>query len=589
MDRSVKITACLIAKNEAVRIKKWLKDAQTYADEIIMVDTGSIDETIELAQQSGAETYSLPWQDDFSAARNAALTHAQGEWIIFLDADETFYHPEQVRGILAHMPIDVEGILVPVVSVDEDAGKQEIQRFPALRIWRNHPARRYVGRIHEALYEAGRPLAKVVQEERLAVCHTGYSSRRVRAKLERNLRLIQQEIEREGEQPRFYRYLADCCYGLGEYELAMVYAKKAIAEEPPTIAGRSALYILALEAMQKLSYSAEECLSFAEQALQENPTSADLKAYCGLMAAKTSEKRKAESYLEVFLSETKQPGRLLQATTANALLPKVWGMLGQLQLQDGELQAAQDSLSQSLQLNRYDEVHLNNWEKLCQLEEKPFLATLSMFYEDTPADKQFLRGWVIHQGQLIYRRALAGNLQLYDYSAVLKQAGTEVQFLFQSLYLSGRQDNLRYEELKDILPEVMQHILEYDTGERETLQSEDADGYLAGLDSMLWCRNNQRLQEYSIIALCFDWPVVLQSAEKLVKQEEWELAFSLYQQVPESAIGETASFWHQVGVCLYHLGEAAAQECFDKAEAAGCQSPDMQSYRIWLKGGRAHD
>lgn len=589
MDRLVKITACLIAKNEAVRIKKWLNGAQTYADEIIMVDTGSTDETIELARQSGAEIYSLPWQDDFSAARNTALAHARGEWIIFLDADETFYHPEQVREILEHQSADVDGVQVPIINVDEDAGKQEIQRFPALRIWRNHPARRYVGRIHEALYEAGRPLSNVVQEQRLAVCHTGYSSRRVRAKLERNLRLIQQEIEQEGEQPRFYRYLADCCYGLGEYELALGYAKKAIAEEPPTVAGRSALYVLALEAMQKLSYSAAGCLSFAEQVLQENSASVDLKAYCGLMAAKSSEKRKAESYLKAFLLEVKQPGRLLQATTAHALLPKVWGTLGQLQLQAGDWQAAKSSLHRSLRLNRYDEEHLNDWEQCCQLEKKSFIETLSMFYEDTAADKQFLRGWMIHQGQLAYRQALAGDLRLYDYSGVLKQAGGEVQFLFQALYLSGRQDNLRYDELKDMLPEVMQHILEYDTGERETLQSEDADGYLAGLDSMLWCRNNQRLQEYSIIALCFDWPVVLQSAEKLVKQEEWELAFSLYQQVPESAIGETASFWHQVGVCLYHLGEAAAQECFDKAEAAGCQSQDIQSYRIWLKGGRAHD
>lgn len=555
MDESVKITACLIAKNEAVRLSEWLQNVKVCSDEIIIVDTGSIDQTVELARQGGAEVYSQMWQEDFSAARNAALSRARGEWIIFLDADETFYHPEQVREILAQQSTAIDGIQVPIVNVDEDAGQQEIQRFPALRIWRNHPARRYVGSIHEALYEAGRPLANVVQEERLAVCHTGYSSRRVRAKLERNLRLIQQEIEREGEQPRFYRYLADCCYGLGEYELALAYAKKAIAEELPTIAGRSTLYILALEAMQKLSYSAAGCLSFAEQALQENPASADLKGYCGLIAAKSSEKQKAVSYLEAFLLEVQQPGKLLQATTVYALLPKVWGTLGQLQLQSGDWRAAKSSLCQSLQLNRYDEGHLNAWEQVCQLEKKPFLETLSTFYEDMPADKQFLQGWVIHQGQLAYRQALGMELLLYDYPAVLKQAGTEVQFLFQALYLSDWQDTQRYMELRNMLPEVMQHILEYAAGERKELQPDDGEGYLAGLDSMVWCRDHQRLQEYSTIALRFDWPVVLQTGDRLVKEAEWELAFSLYQQVPESVLEDAAAFWHQVGICLYHLGE----------------------------------
>ena len=169
-------------------------------------------------------------------------------------------------------------------------------------------------------------------------------------------------------------------------------------------------------------------------------------------------------------------------------------------------------------------------------------------------------------------------------------ASQEVQCLFQALYVRrGNQRQLSNHDGSQMLPEAMQRILEYADARCQKLQAADADAYQAGLDSMLWSRDRQRLNDYVMMALAFDWPVILGIADKLMAREEWQLAFSLFQQVPEDEIEDPGKFWHQVGVCLYYLDETAALECFDKAEAAGCQAPDIAAYRSWMKEACIHD
>ena len=87
---SIKISACTIAKNEALNIGKSIESYKEYVDEIIIVDTGSIDETVEIAEKLGAKVLKFEWKNDFSAAKNYAIDNATGDWILFLDADEIF-------------------------------------------------------------------------------------------------------------------------------------------------------------------------------------------------------------------------------------------------------------------------------------------------------------------------------------------------------------------------------------------------------------------------------------------------------------------------------------------------------------------
>ena len=77
----MKISACVIVKDEAENLPLWLDNMKEFADEIIVVDTGSADNTVELATAAGAAVYSFPWIDDFAAAKNYAIEQATGEWI----------------------------------------------------------------------------------------------------------------------------------------------------------------------------------------------------------------------------------------------------------------------------------------------------------------------------------------------------------------------------------------------------------------------------------------------------------------------------------------------------------------------------
>ena len=86
----LRISACVIAKNEAANLGRWLASVQPIADEMIVVDTGSTDATADIARQGGARVYAFAWCDDFSAAKNFALDQATGDWVLFLDADEFF-------------------------------------------------------------------------------------------------------------------------------------------------------------------------------------------------------------------------------------------------------------------------------------------------------------------------------------------------------------------------------------------------------------------------------------------------------------------------------------------------------------------
>ena len=98
----VKISACVIVKDEERNLPQWLACVRALADELVVVDTGSTDRTAELARAAGASVYSFAWRNDFSAAKNYALQKAKGSWIVFLDADE-YFSEEDIPKVRAYI------------------------------------------------------------------------------------------------------------------------------------------------------------------------------------------------------------------------------------------------------------------------------------------------------------------------------------------------------------------------------------------------------------------------------------------------------------------------------------------------------
>ena len=86
----MRLSQCMIVKNEERNIERALRWGKGVVWEQIVVDTGSRDRTVQIAESMGARVYHYTWTDDFSAAKNYAISKAGGEWIAFLDADETF-------------------------------------------------------------------------------------------------------------------------------------------------------------------------------------------------------------------------------------------------------------------------------------------------------------------------------------------------------------------------------------------------------------------------------------------------------------------------------------------------------------------
>lgn len=222
---ALKISACYIAKNEAKKLTKSIKSLKNQVNEIVVVDTGSTDNTMTVARKLGAKVYSFPWQDDFSKARNFALSKVKGDWLVLLDADE--YFTAKTAGNICKIirqAQQVDALLIQMVNYDVD--KAEIQDyFYQLRIVRNQQGLHYEGKIHEELKLSDGKSMKFLRipPEMLEIYHIGYSSSVSRQKLERNLKLLQQAVDNGQSEIDLARYFCDCYLGLGDMEKCTYY------------------------------------------------------------------------------------------------------------------------------------------------------------------------------------------------------------------------------------------------------------------------------------------------------------------------------------------------------------------------------
>ena len=88
MTISPALSVCMIVRDEEVNLRRAIESVRDFASEVIVVDTGSRDRTVEIARSLGAKVSTHVWQEDFSLARNVAIEAASGDWILSLDADE---------------------------------------------------------------------------------------------------------------------------------------------------------------------------------------------------------------------------------------------------------------------------------------------------------------------------------------------------------------------------------------------------------------------------------------------------------------------------------------------------------------------
>ena len=273
MNDDIKISACYIVKNEAKNLRRSLESLKCAVDEIIVVDTGSTDNTLEVAKNFGANIFHEVWQDDFSTPRNIALDYADGDWIIFLDADEYFTAEtaKNIRSVIENIGEEnIGGFLIHLVNIDTENDNKVMDSAFVLRIFRNLRGLQYVGKIHEELkwFNKNLPNMIPVPPEVLTLYHTGYSANFNRAKAERNLKLLLEELNATKTPQRVYGHIAQCYHGLDDFAAAEKFARLDIASDiDSTYASRS--YRILLDVLARDERRLAERLNVAKLAVQK--------------------------------------------------------------------------------------------------------------------------------------------------------------------------------------------------------------------------------------------------------------------------------------------------------------------------------
>ncbi|HUY22372.1 MAG TPA: glycosyltransferase [Acidimicrobiales bacterium] len=192
-----RVSACMITKDEEANIATCLASVEGFVDEVVVYDTGSSDATVRVARELGATVIDGHWDDDFSRARNAALEHCSGDWIAWLDADETLVCDDVagLRRLLENTAPNVDGFSVPIDNLT-GTGVGAGFTHSACRLFRRARCE-WTGRLHEQI--AGRGDHRGIEQVKLEgarILHTGYldEAMRTRDKTERNLRVAQAEV-----------------------------------------------------------------------------------------------------------------------------------------------------------------------------------------------------------------------------------------------------------------------------------------------------------------------------------------------------------------------------------------------------------
>ncbi len=193
------VSLCMIMKNEEDELPLVLASAAGLADEIVIYDTGSTDRSVVLARELGATVIEGYWNDDFSRARNQALEHCAGDWILWLDADEAIHG--EVVAFRARLASDrtFDCYLVPIESI-EGGGLGARQAFYAARVFRRRSCH-WHGPIHEQVGlrdTDAHPLSAICSE--LRILHRGYTKLKFKSKdlVKRNLRIAKAALDDPG-------------------------------------------------------------------------------------------------------------------------------------------------------------------------------------------------------------------------------------------------------------------------------------------------------------------------------------------------------------------------------------------------------
>ncbi|UCC68074.1 MAG: glycosyltransferase, partial [Armatimonadota bacterium] len=210
------VSVCMIVKNAQATLYRCLDSVKAVADEIIVCDTGSTDHTMEIAGEYTDQVHRIPWEDDFSAARNRSIEKASKDWILWLDADEYMLGGEHLGKYLRDNMYNGY-----VIRQHHHAVDAQFKPDVPVRLFRNHRGVRFFGCVHEhPETELNKGITPAVILSDVHIVHDGYVTETIRRKrFLRNLPLLLKDRKRHPNRRLGLVFLARDYLHLARYEL----------------------------------------------------------------------------------------------------------------------------------------------------------------------------------------------------------------------------------------------------------------------------------------------------------------------------------------------------------------------------------
>lgn len=537
------ISACAIMKNEILHVEAWLDNVRVFAQEIIVVDTGSTDGTNEfLVKQLDVKLINYEWQTDFAKAKNVALQEVTGDWLVFTDADECFYHPENITEYLMQMNkqlLDKDVIFCPIDNIDADSNNEIINSDVVPRIIRNHVGIKYMGAVHEQLTKGGEPwqdIKYVVADRNLAIRHTGYSTKVIPFKHQRNYEILQQVMEKISKPEMYYGFLSESLLGLGKYQQALEYAILAMESTYQPAIQKERFAQVAIESMDKLGLAISDIFSLQQ----------------------------AEAICQTILKRNKwHVGSLCQ-----------WLDMKLAEVAENKPQEKIQDIIQCLQ-NIYGENSQDIQQLIVLLEQNGYiyLAKAVSSYMNIETENNLEEVY-----QLLYQKNFA---QLEK--KILPLMAENIQLLFVALLGCNYSSGCWYQEKLKLLPKAQQALVQLYHGQVKDILLEP-DEYITMLDGIILYGSQEVLLKYLQLAQGMPGSKLKKIGHQLVAREYYGEALEIFTQIQADDEAVTEDFWFDCGICLYYLQDYInALAALERVANMGNNSKELESYIAWCK------
>lgn len=304
----------MIVKNEERTIERALSWGKKLMYEQIVVDTGSTDRTVEIAEKLGAKVFHFDWVDDFSKAKNYALSKATGDWIVFLDADEYIHEKDQKKLV---------EILNDICEYNKNKDFEELVHILRLRIYNmnntnalvsgglndrffmNHEKIHFRNAIHEVVWRTDDKAPRAVVSEDVSILHDGYTDQAVEAhgKTDRNTDILEEEYRQNPDDLRVCYYLATAYRHTKEKEAIRLLNKVIYAKNYDSVYKSSAiLELIEIYASKKNAKKYEDkIVKIYKQHLASKKNNPDIELMVALYFQKIKKNDIAIQFFEAIL------------------------------------------------------------------------------------------------------------------------------------------------------------------------------------------------------------------------------------------------------------------------------------------------